>query len=47
MNLALSTAGIVSKRTDSLYRSGRTTKCLKIKAAGYQRRHDVPMATCR
>ena len=38
MNLALSTAGIVSKRTDSLYRSGRTTKWLKIKAAGYQRR---------
>ena len=30
--------GIVSKRTDSLYRSGRTTKWLKIKSAGYQRR---------
>jgi ATP-dependent DNA ligase len=26
--------GIVSKRTDSLYRSGRTAKWLKIKAAG-------------
>jgi len=30
--------GIVSKRVDSLYRSGRTTKWLKIRAAVYQRR---------
>ena len=29
--------GIVSKRKDSLYRSGRTAKWLKIKAAGYAR----------
>jgi len=33
----MSLEGIVSKRRDSLYRSGRSPKWLKIKAPGYQR----------